>query len=416
MAAIVTAEGLGKRYLLGENTAGYGRLTDSLSNALRRRRGEAERESREVWALRDASFAVEQGEVVGLIGRNGAGKSTLLKILARVTSPTTGRAEIGGRVGSLLEVGTGFHQELTGRENVFLSGAILGMRRAEIQRKFDEIVAFAEIEGFIDTPVKRYSSGMGLRIGFAVAAFLEPEVLLVDEVLAVGDMKFREKCMGRIGEVSREDGRTVFFVSHDLNAILSTCSRAVLVDRGVIVDDGAPLNVVGKYEEIQSDAVKSSGQFERRAPNPRFPVPLLVRARVESQETITGQVSHGEPFRLVIHTSTSASATRFGVDVRILDARNRPVTYIASASMQGATFIPGDVIDLEIPFLPLVPGSYSLEIYAHGVGSAYDHWTGDIAFEVIRFDPFGMGATFSPNHETGNIVPLHRWSSRHGTE
>ena len=235
MTAMVTVEHLGKRYRLGENTAGYGRLTESLSNVVRRRRGEALDEHREIWALRNASFQIEQGEVVGLIGRNGAGKSTLLKLLARVTMPTEGRAEIHGRVGSLLEVGTGFHQELTGRENVYLSGAILGMRRAEIQRRFDEIVAFAEVESFIDTPVKRYSSGMGLRLGFAVAAFLEPEVLLVDEVLAVGDLEFRKKCLGRIGEVSREDGRTVVFVSHDLNSILSICPRAFLIDRGAIL-------------------------------------------------------------------------------------------------------------------------------------------------------------------------------------
>ena len=237
MANMVTVDKLGKRYRLGQNTAGYGRLTESLSNVVRRKRGDEVHTHLDLWALRDASFEIEQGEVVGLIGRNGAGKSTLLKLLARVTSPTEGRAEIRGRVGSLLEVGTGFHQELTGRENVYLSGAILGMRRSEIQRKFDDIVAFAEIGEFVDTPVKRYSSGMGVRLGFAVAAFLEPEVLLVDEVLAVGDLEFRKKCLGRIGEVSKEDGRTVVFVSHDLNAILSTCSRAILIDHGKILMD-----------------------------------------------------------------------------------------------------------------------------------------------------------------------------------
>ena len=238
MTTMVNVEKLGKQYRLGQNTAGYGRLTESLANALRRRRGADETTHSEIWALRDASFEIGQGEVVGVIGRNGAGKSTLLKLLARVTMPTEGRAAIRGRVGSLLEVGTGFHQELTGRENVYLSGAILGMRRSEIRLRFDQIVAFAEVEDFIDTPVKRYSSGMALRLGFAVAAFLEPEVLLVDEVLAVGDLEFRKKCLGRIGEVSQEDGRTVLFVSHDLNSILSTCPRALLVDHGRILADG----------------------------------------------------------------------------------------------------------------------------------------------------------------------------------
>ena len=309
---MVRAEALGKRYELGENTAGYGRLTESLSNVLRRRRGRAVSERREMWALKDASFEVEQGEVVGLIGRNGAGKSTLLKLLARVTSPTEGRAEINGRVGSLLEVGTGFHQELTGRENVFLSGAILGMRRSEIQRKFDEIVAFAEIEEFLDTQVKRYSSGMGLRLGFAVAAFLEPEVLLVDEVLAVGDMRFREKCVGRIGEVSREDGRTVFFVSHDLNAVLSTCSRALLIDHGRIDRDGPALDVVARYEAIQSRAARVDGEFVRSAPNPRFPLPVFAAAQIETRGGTGGHVVHGDPLRLIIETSDVLEGQRFG--------------------------------------------------------------------------------------------------------
>ena len=411
MAAMVTAESLGKRYELGQNTAGYGRLTESLSNALRRKRGEEVSVRHELWALKDASFEVQRGEVVGLIGRNGAGKSTLLKILARVTTPTEGRAEIHGRVGSLLEVGTGFHQELTGRENVFLSGAILGMRRVEIQRKFDDIVAFSEVEEFIDTPVKRYSSGMGLRLGFAIAAFLEPEVLLVDEVLAVGDMKFREKCVGRIGEVSREDGRTVFFVSHDLNAILSTCSRAILVDHGTIVLDGAPMDVVAKYDAIQSQAARVDGEFARSEPNPRFPTPVFSAARIEAQGSSGGHVFHGESFRLVIETSGALEGRRFGIDLRILDSRNRPVTYISSAAMQDATFVAGDVVVLDIPFLPLVPGSYSVELLAGVTGTTLDHWANQIAFDVIRFDPFGIGSTFAPNHETGSVVPAHEWSS-----
>jgi lipopolysaccharide transport system ATP-binding protein len=206
------------------------------------------RRSREesFWALKDVSLEVREGEVLGLIGRNGAGKTTLLKILSRITRPTTGWAEIHGRVGSLLEVGTGFHPELTGRENTFLSGAILGMGKNEITRKFDEIVAFAELEKFIDTPVKHYSSGMYVRLAFAVAAHLEPEILLVDEVLAVGDINFQKKCLGKMGDVARA-GRTVVLVSHNMNAILTLCSRAVLLDGGRIMDDGPAPKVASSY-------------------------------------------------------------------------------------------------------------------------------------------------------------------------
>lgn len=199
-----------------------------------------------IWALRDVSFEVKRGEVVGIIGRNGAGKSTLLKILSRITEPTTGAVDLYGRVASLLEVGTGFHPELTGRENIFLNGAILGMRKAEIEKKFDEIVAFAEVEKFIDTPVKRYSSGMYVRLAFAVAAHLEPEILLVDEVLAVGDAAFQEKCLGKMGDVARE-GRTVLFVSHNMPAITRLCRRAILIDEGKVLGDGESHQIISAY-------------------------------------------------------------------------------------------------------------------------------------------------------------------------
>ena len=361
MTAMVSVERLGKRYRLGQNTAGYGRLTESLSNVLRRRRGEEADEHREIWALRNASFKIERGEVVGLIGRNGAGKSTLLKLLARVTMPTEGRAEIHGRVGSLLEVGTGFHQELTGRENVYLSGAILGMRRAEIQRRFDDIVAFAEVEEFIDTPVKRYSSGMGLRLGFAVAAFLEPEVLLVDEVLAVGDLEFRKKCLGRISEVSSEDGRTVVFVSHDLNAILSTCPRALLVDKGRIVAIGPAADVVAEYESRQSATRSTDGEFRRTVEGSHQPV--LLAARIQGDEG-TGRVSHGQPFKVLIETNPLAEARRFSIEVSIVDRRQRPVTYLSSGTMQGRFFAGGDVAECTIPFAPFVPGRYTIDLAA----------------------------------------------------
>jgi lipopolysaccharide transport system ATP-binding protein len=260
----ITATGLAKRYRIGVQRDPYGRLTEvlwsSLTSPFRRKSGP--RGGKEFWALRDVSFDVPRGSVVGVIGRNGAGKSTLLKILSRITEPTLGRAELHGRVGSLLEVGTGFHQELSGRENVLLSGAILGMRRAEILRKFDEILAFADIDQFIDTPVKRYSSGMKVRLGFAVAAVLEPEILFIDEVLAVGDAEFQKKCLGKMSEIG-ESGRTIMFVSHSMPAILRLCNRAILLDHGAVVVDGSTPEVIRRY--LESDLGRTS---ERRWDDP----------------------------------------------------------------------------------------------------------------------------------------------------
>src|SRR5277367_5140649 len=244
--AVICGEGLGKRYRRG--LAADPGLRHALERFVKSPLGAFRRKKDETfWALKDVSLQVDEGEVLGLIGRNGAGKTTLLKILSRITKPTTGWAEIHGRVGSLLEVGTGFHPELTGRENAFLSGAILGMNKKEIERKFDEIVAFAELEKFIDTPVKHYSSGMYVRLAFAVAAHLEPEILLVDEVLAVGDINFQKKCLGKMGDVARA-GRTVVLVSHQMNQIRRLCHRVVWVDDGQIRRDGATHEVASAYE------------------------------------------------------------------------------------------------------------------------------------------------------------------------
>ena len=248
----IRVENLSKMYQIGEKQERYYTFRDTLANiALApfrrlRRIGKPPKEEEIIWALKDVSFEVKHGEVVGIIGRNGAGKTTFLKILSRITEPTEGQAEIHGRVGSLLEVGTGFHPELTGRENIFLNGAILGMRKTEINRKFDEIVAFAEIEKFMDTPVKRYSSGMYVRLAFAVAAHLEPEILLVDEVLAVGDAAFQKKCLGKMGDVAKE-GRTVLFVSHNMGMINNLCERCILLESGQIIQDGVTSLVISKY-------------------------------------------------------------------------------------------------------------------------------------------------------------------------
>jgi len=254
---VIRAEGLGKKYVIGHQAERQDTLRDTLSrnarNLIRSGRdlltGRAMvggDEVEEFWALRDVDFEVARGEVVGIIGRNGAGKSTLLKILSRITEPSSGRVTVRGRVASLLEVGTGFHPELTGRENIYLNGSILGMSRAEIRRKFDEIVAFAEVDKFLDTPVKRYSSGMYVRLAFAVAAHLEPEILIVDEVLAVGDASFQKKCLGKMEEVAGH-GRTVLFVSHNMAAVTRLCSRAMLLEAGRLVDRGSATSVVSSY-------------------------------------------------------------------------------------------------------------------------------------------------------------------------
>lgn len=259
----IQIEGIGKRYWLGQQTDRYRALRDVLTDAAlkpvswaralfsRTDSKTANSESEYFWALKDISLEIGQGDVIGIIGRNGAGKSTLLKVLSRITEPTTGRAIVNGRVGSLLEVGTGFHPELSGRENIFMNGSILGMRRVEIERKFDEIVAFAGIEKFIDTPVKRYSSGMYMRLAFSVAAHLEPEVLFIDEVLAVGDAAFQKKCLGKMGDISRH-GRTVLFVSHNLTAVQSLCTRTAWLDGGRLMEFGETRSVVSRYLQTAS--------------------------------------------------------------------------------------------------------------------------------------------------------------------
>jgi lipopolysaccharide transport system ATP-binding protein len=246
----IQVEHLGKRYRLGQHV-GYQTIRETLVNVFsapfrRNGHGAGARHGKYMWALKDISFEVKQGEAIGIIGRNGAGKTTLLKVLSRITEPTEGRATIRGRVGSLLEVGTGFHPELTGRENVYLNGAVLGMKKREIDRKFDEIVEFAEVRPFIDTPLKRYSSGMQVRLAFSVAAHLEPEILLVDEVLAVGDLDFQKKCLGKMGEVTK-GGRTVLFVSHNMGSIANLCERTILLDAGKVVEDGETSEVISKY-------------------------------------------------------------------------------------------------------------------------------------------------------------------------
>src|SRR5437764_2130105 len=315
MSAAISAQMLGKRYVISHQLREpYTALRDVLadgtrrlvSRALRGRNGE--RPTREeFWALRDVTFDLEQGDRVGVIGRNGAGKSTLLKILSRITEPSTGRVRIDGRVASLLEVGTGFHPELTGRENIFFNGAILGMRRAEIKRKFDAIVAFSEIERFLDTPVKRYSSGMYVRLAFAVAAHLEPEILLVDEVLAVGDHAFQQKCLGKMRDVATGDGRTILFVSHNMSALAQLCEHGILLEKGSVQAIGPVKDVIRSYLQSGLDPNSARAGFPADPGKPCQYVaaeilhgdgslgsdfscdePVLIRLRFEGRDPVPG--------------------------------------------------------------------------------------------------------------------------------
>jgi lipopolysaccharide transport system ATP-binding protein len=329
----IRVENLGKRYRLGQQSLYYRTLRDSLSNALTvparwlRRSGESDEDidsarssNYTIWALREVSFEVRQGQVLGVIGRNGAGKSTLLKILSRVTDPTEGRAEIHGRVGSLLEVGTGFHPELTGRENIYLNGAILGMRRKEIDRKFDEIVEFSEVGAFIDTPVKRYSSGMYLRLAFAVAAHLEPEILVVDEVLAVGDAEFQRKCLGKMSDVASE-GRTVLFVSHNMSAILRLTEETLVLENGRLAMRAPSPQAVDFY---LSSGFSEQGERvwtpdEVPAESAPF-VPIALRVR-DGQGRISESVRSVEPITIELEYRLDAPIKGLRVGIYLMSTR-----------------------------------------------------------------------------------------------
>ena len=325
----IRVEGLGKQYRIGGDTQQrYRTLRDSISDAVkwpaRLLRGELNQRAEKIWALKDVSFDLKEGQVLGVIGRNGAGKSTLLKILSRVTEPTAGFAEVRGRVGSLLEVGTGFHPELSGRENIFLNGAVLGMRRAEIEDKFDEIVDFAGVAKFMDTPVKRYSSGMYLRLAFSVAAHLEPEILVVDEVLAVGDAEFQRKCLGKMSDVAQA-GRTVLFVSHNMSAILRLTERAIVLDKGQVVHDADTREAVDYY---MASGFSQSGERTWDAdevPESAAPFrPIALRVR-DPRGKVADTVQSREPLDVEIEYQLDADVQGLRVGVYLLTIRGEVV-------------------------------------------------------------------------------------------
>jgi lipopolysaccharide transport system ATP-binding protein len=355
----IRCENLSKQYRIGSPDS-YKTLRDAISSAalaaFRRSKNNSRNGHGHIWALQDVSCEIKRGEVVGIIGLNGAGKSTLLKILSRITAPTRGRADVYGRVGSLLEVGTGFHPELTGRENIYLNGAILGMRKAEIDRKFDEIVSFAEVEKFLDTPVKRYSSGMYVRLAFGVAAHLETEVLLVDEVLAVGDAQFQKKCFEKMRDIGVQ-GRTILFVSHNMSAVRSICKQALILEKGRVVAQGDIDETVDRYLSQNSSTQGSCEAVETNT----FSV-----AAVEVTSATGPVIKTFDPVQVKVRFTPKAEIRDPGLYVSILTMDSRRLTgldlkdFITTASLRA-----GETVELgfTIDSLPLLPGTYQLEIH-----------------------------------------------------
>jgi lipopolysaccharide transport system ATP-binding protein len=399
----IRAEGLSKRYQIGSRQS-YGSLRETLRHAatapVRRMRSAFGRREDEpnggagtIWAVKDVSFSVQPGEVLGLIGRNGAGKSTLLKIFSRITAPTEGRAEVRGRVRSLLEVGTGFHPELTGRENIYLNGAILGMKKAEISQRFDEIVAFAEVSKFIDTPVKRYSSGMYLRLAFAVAAHLVSEILLVDEVLAVGDAAFQRKCIGRMNEVAHE-GRTVLFVSHNLAAVRTLCSRGILLEQGRISTTGDIEHVLFRYTQAQMEKREQSDALQTRFTS------VLVNG------STPGSVDSGDGFEASCSLELSERIAGFRLFCIIQDANGEAIVVApCNSRLLDISIKPGlHQIRVRFPGLWLRPGVYSVhfKFLATALGSGSARFLSDSLMLDVR-------GSDDPEMLLGCLAPAATW-------
>jgi len=402
---VIHTENLSKLYRIGEYQGGYRTLRETIVNAFSapfrylRRHPQSSNLNPGldlIWALKDISFEVKRGEVVGIIGPNGAGKSTLLRILSRITEPTEGWAEIQGRVGSLLEVGTGFHHELTGRENIYLNGAILGMKKGEIDRKFDEIVAFAEIEKFIDTPVKRYSSGMRVRLAFAVAAHLEPEILLVDEVLAVGDAAFQKKCLGKMGEVAGE-GRTVLFVSHNMAAIENLCDKAVLLESGHITQQGSTPTIVRDYLESILRNVVSVPLSERKDRSGSGKVRFTSFHVEDNHGRSVTALQSGKDAAFVFGYSCARGEFPRSVSVGFgpftNDGRLLFVLYSSYTAQDFQSIPPSGHFRCCIPRLPLAPGRYRIRARIT-VGGEEADWPKDgIGYvEIAAGDFYGTGS------------------------
>ena len=426
---VIRAEGLGKKYLIGHETHQshsnvIPRLRDvserGLQKALRVRRWisfaaaqlVAGDEIEEFWALKDVSFEIKRGEVVGIIGRNGAGKSTLLKILSRITEPSAGRVEIKGRVASLLEVGTGFHPELTGRENIYLNGAILGMTRAEIKRKFDEIVAFAEVEKFLDTPVKHYSSGMYVRLAFAVAAHLEPEILVVDEVLAVGDAEFQKKCLGKMRDVAG-GGRTVLFVSHNLAAVGSLCQSAIVINDGRVTFGGEVYLAISHFlEGIKRERSFNLNDLVSRRGRGRLRFSRVDLLDDHNQFTTFLTTGYDCSIRLLIVGDEAAPAKIARVGITVWNRYGELCFNCASdAAHKGVLRLrEGMTITCRIPKLPLSAGEYWLSFFIERDGVIEDWIDRATMFTVADASFFGTARNCPPGWEGRSVLVPHSWS------
>jgi lipopolysaccharide transport system ATP-binding protein len=411
--AIQTHE-LGKRFKLGMGKRGYGTLREALVGGIQQRaqkltrRTSSAAEADWLWALQDLSFAIETGEAVGLIGHNGAGKSTLLKILSRIIEPSAGWADVTGRVGSLLEVGTGFHPELTGRENVYLNGAILGMRRAEIRSRFDEIVAFADIERFLDTPVKRYSSGMNVRLAFAVAAHLEPEILLVDEVLAVGDAAFQRRSLAKMNDVAKE-GSTVIFVSHNLATIQALCSRGILLERGQVIADGPVQDTVNEYlrslERAANDDLLNRTDRDRRGWKETLIRKVYVQDVVSGEEDV---VVGGRPAKIVVEVTEVLPL--MDCQLTISNSLGHPVMTLDSTLVSPADVReenPKAQLECDLAALSLLPGRYRIDLVLRGNREIQDGLQAAAFFDV---EPGVLeGRPIPPDGLDGDVVMAHSW-------
>jgi lipopolysaccharide transport system ATP-binding protein len=414
----IEAEGLGRKYRIGSRPERYKTLRDVLSDTalgpLRSLRSRIQGKGRQatdepiIWALRDVSFEVKRGEVAGIIGRNGAGKSTLLRILSRITEPTEGYVDIHGRVGSLLEVGTGFHPELSGRENIYLNGILLGMKKGEIARKFDEIVAFAEVEKFIDTPVKHYSSGMYLRLAFGVAAHLEPEILIVDEVLAVGDAAFQKKCLGKMKAVAGE-GRTVLFVSHNMAAVSNLCDTALVLDSGNVVFRGTAGEAIRRYIQGEVSTAPEGvllGVDRLGAGGVR-----LKRMRIASNGRETGTYTCGAPLEIGFYyeMSDAVGAADLSIQVRFLDDLGATlITLWNRMVLQDRIRYPrSGWLTFRLDSLPLRPGRYPLTVWVKSGRGIEDWIERSICLEVVEGDVFGTGRM--PPLDTGPVLVPHRF-------
>jgi lipopolysaccharide transport system ATP-binding protein len=415
---VIRVRGLGKKYIIGGPKKKYLTFRDAIVNSMMApfRRFSSHEQLQEFWALKDVSFDVEPGEVVGIIGRNGAGKSTLLKILSRITSPTEGTVDLYGRVGSLLEVGTGFHPELTGRENIFLSGSILGMKKLEIEDKLDEIVKFSEIEKFLDTPAKRYSSGMYVRLAFAVAAHLEPEILLVDEVLAVGDAAFQKKCLGKMGEVAKE-GRTVLFVSHNMNAIEQLCTYGILIENGHIKEQGSHVShIVKSYLFPAGGGVRSSQWLNTgdEFRNPYF-IPQKFYIADSSGNPLDNPVSNNQDIWVQVEglLTTGDPALEIGYSIFNENGITLYWSYFNDhEEKEWPVFSQGKIVlRSKIPKRFLNEGMYTLELLASLRSRAWITHTGKKSPMLHLIIQGGLSdGPYWTQKRPGVIAPLMEWS------